>query len=113
MDGEAAEGPPPTRWEVELEFLQCLANPMYVHYLAQNKYLERPEFVRYLEYLEYWRKPEYARFIVYPNCLHMLSLLKQPLFRQDICKIEVAQRIMDDYFHAWEGTKSNADKPGV
>lgn len=96
-------GPVPTRWEVELEFVQSLANPMYVHFLAQNQFLEDPRFLRYLEYLEYWRKPENAKSIVYPNCLHMLTLLKQPMFRQEICKVEVAKMIMDDYYAKWAG----------
>ena len=74
---------------------------MYVNFLGQNKYLEDPRFLNYLEYLEYWRKPENAKFIVYHNCLHMLTLLKQPLFRQEICKVEVAKMIMDDYYGSW------------
>ena len=81
------------RFRLELEFVQCLANPGYLHRatppapppppppprspprgglelgltawadLAQAKVLERPVFAEYLEYLQYWRRPEYARFI--------------------------------------------------
>lgn len=94
---------PPSRWEVELEFVQSLANPMYVNFLGQNKYLQDPAFLNYLEYLEYWRKPENVQFIVYPNCLHMLTLLKEPAFRREICKADVAQLIMDSFFHKWNG----------
>lgn len=100
------EGPPPTRWEVELEFVQGLANPMYVHFLAQQKYLENPDFLRYLEYLEYWRQPTHIKYIVYPNCLLMLTLLKEPNFRREIAKAEAAQVIMDGFFRKWQGPQS-------
>ena len=53
------------RFELELEFVQSLANPFYLHSLAQQGILEQPNFVRYLEYLTYWRDREYARFIQY------------------------------------------------
>lgn len=98
--------------------MQSLANPMYVHFLAQNQFLEDQRFLRYLEYLEYWRRPENAKYIVYPNCLHMLTLLKQPNFRQEICKVEVAKMVMDDYYAKWAGDVSvdaagAADDAGV
>lgn len=44
--------------------MQCLANPLYLHELHLQKYLEDPAFLEYLKYMEYWRKPEYVRFIV-------------------------------------------------
>lgn len=103
------EGPPPTRWEVELEFVQGLANPVYVHFLAQQKYLENPDFLRYLEYLEYWRQPTHIKYVVYPNCLLMLTLLKEPLFRQEIAKAEAAQVIMDGFFRKWQGAPAQAE----
>lgn len=53
-----------TRFERELEFVQCLANPMYLNYLAQSKVLEEEAFLEYLKYLEYWRAPEYTRLNV-------------------------------------------------
>jgi mediator of RNA polymerase II transcription subunit 31 len=51
------------RFELELEFVQSLANPFYLHSLAQQGILEQPHFIRYLEYLTYWGDREYARFI--------------------------------------------------
>lgn len=113
MEGQESEQPvpPPSRWEAELEFVQSLANPMYVHFLSQNKYLESPEFLNYLEYLEYWRDPPYVRFIVYPNCLLMLTMLQQPLFRQEIGKVEVAQALMDTFWRKWAGTDKEAGLP--
>jgi hypothetical protein len=37
---------------IELEFVQNLANPTYLHYLAQNKYLEDEAFMAFLDYLQ-------------------------------------------------------------
>eukprot|EP00798_Chlamydomonas_sp_ICE-L_P030553 gene30553-35583_t len=52
------------RFVIELEFINSLANPQYLNWLSQNKYLEDASFVAYLEYLLYWKKPEYAKFVV-------------------------------------------------
>lgn len=51
------------RFELELEFVQALANPYYLHLLAQQNVLSQPAFVNYLKYLLYWKDKEYARFI--------------------------------------------------
>ena len=53
------------KFELELEFIQALANPFYLHSLAQQNILEQPAFVNYLEYLLYWKEKDYARFIQY------------------------------------------------
>jgi mediator of RNA polymerase II transcription subunit 31 len=78
------------------EFVQCLANPMYLHELFMQGILEQEEMLNYFKYLEYWRAPEYVRFIVsvtlaqepkprlmrrYPTCLVYLTLVQQELFR--------------------------------
>lgn len=52
------------RFELELEFVQSLANPHYLQALAQQGVMEDASFVLYLEYLKYWSQPEYARFIM-------------------------------------------------
>ncbi|KAK6343219.1 suppressor of hpr1 [Orbilia blumenaviensis] len=86
-----------TRFEIELEFVQCLANPFYLNYLAQGKYLQDEAFLQYLEYLDYWRQPDYVKFLSYPSfTLNALDLLRQPKFRQDIMVADTANRIMDD-----------------
>ncbi|MCL7044246.1 hypothetical protein MKW94_004604, partial [Papaver nudicaule] len=51
------------RFLLELEFIQCLANPTYIHYLAQNLYFEDEAFICYLKYLKYWQQAEYLKFI--------------------------------------------------
>lgn len=75
MEEPAAELP--TRFEVELEFVQSLANIPYVTYLfaQQQQIWKDPKFKNYLKYLEYWCEPPYAQCIVYPNCLFVLKLI--------------------------------------
>lgn len=91
----------PTRWEIELEFVQSLSNIQYLNYLAQNNYLNNPEFLNYLEYLHYWKTPEYAKYIVYPNCLHILTLLQSEEFRKNIVNPEFMNTIMNDMVKRW------------
>jgi mediator of RNA polymerase II transcription subunit 31 len=52
------------RFELELEFVQALANPFYLHSLAQQGILYQPAFINYLKYLLYWKEKDYARFIL-------------------------------------------------
>ena len=93
----------PTRWEIELEFVQSLSNIPYVNYLAQNNYLQDPSFINYLKYLEYWSEPEYSKYLVYPNCLHILKLLLLlEQFRRDIVNPEVMNTLMNDMVKKWQ-----------
>lgn len=57
------------RFELELEFVQALANPFYLHSLAQQNILEQPAFVNFLRYLLYFKEKDYARFIQYGRLL--------------------------------------------
>ena len=59
------------RFELELEFVQALANPFYLHSLAQQNILEQPAFVNFLEYLLYFKEKDYARFI---QCVYISSI---------------------------------------
>lgn len=51
------------RFELELEFIQSLANPFYLHSLAQQNILEQPAFINFLKYLLYFKEKDYARFL--------------------------------------------------
>jgi hypothetical protein len=51
------------RFELELEFVQCLANPEYLNWLAQTQHFQNPAFLAFLVYLQYWKTPEYSHFI--------------------------------------------------
>ncbi|EMR10541.1 hypothetical protein PNEG_01249 [Pneumocystis murina B123] len=89
------------RFEQELEFIQCLASPWYLNFLAQSKYLSCPVFLNYLKYLEYWRRPEYAQFLTYPICLYHLTLLNDEQFRIDISREDLARRMNDEIYYQW------------
>ena len=77
------------RFQVELEFVQCLGNPNYLNFLAQRGYFKDPAFINYLAYLQYWSKSDYVKFIKFPVCLHFLELLQHESFRKEIVKGEV------------------------
>ncbi|CAD5123926.1 DgyrCDS12234 [Dimorphilus gyrociliatus] len=83
------------RFQVELEFVQCLANPIYLNFLAQRGYLKDPSFINYLNYLKYWKKKEYAKFILYPQCLYFLELLQYESFRKELGNSQCAKFIED------------------
>ncbi|PKS12086.1 hypothetical protein jhhlp_001382 [Lomentospora prolificans] len=86
-----------SRFEIELEFVQCLANPYYLNHLAAQKYLSRPEFVAYLDYLLYWSRPPYVKYLTYPGpTLRHLELLQQERFRRDILSPDLVQRLLED-----------------
>lgn len=79
-----------SRFEIELEFVQSLANPHYLNHLASQKLLSDPAFVAYLDYLQYWTKPPYIKYLTYPGpTLKHLQLLQQERFRQDIISPEL------------------------
>ncbi|KAF2125723.1 mediator of RNA polymerase II transcription subunit 31 [Dothidotthia symphoricarpi CBS 119687] len=74
-----------TRFELELEFVQCLANPAYLNYLATQKMFDKPDFVAYLSYLQYFKEATYAKCLHHPGpTLQALELLQQERFRREI-----------------------------
>ncbi|BEJ12524.1 hypothetical protein CspHIS471_0209840 [Cutaneotrichosporon sp. HIS471] len=96
------------RFQAELEFVQCLANPLYLHELHVQKYFDDPAFIEYLKYLEYWRKPAYVRFIVYPTCLVYLTLLAQPEFRKamgDLGYVHLLLQKANRHHETWRAEK--------
>ncbi|KAF9370033.1 hypothetical protein CPC16_004003 [Podila verticillata] len=97
------------RFQIELEFVQCLANPWYLHNLAQQGYFGQDAFVRYLDYLQYFRKPEYAKFIIYPHCLHFLTLLQHKSFREQLAKQDTATYVHERQYYHWQYLR-NQDK---
>ncbi|KAJ6497816.1 SOH1-domain-containing protein [Mycena sanguinolenta] len=106
MDSEpVAESDPKAinraRFELELEFVQALANPYYLHSLAQQNILDQPAFINFLEYLLYFKEKDYARFIHYPHALHHLELLQRPQFRADIRQDEYRDMLNQKQFDHW------------
>ncbi|KAK6713955.1 suppressor of hpr1 [Fusarium graminearum] len=93
-----------SRFEIELEFVQSLANPAYLNHLASQKLLSQPAFVAYLAYLRYWSKPPYLKYLTYPGpTLRHLELLQQETFRQQIISPDVVMALME------EGMKASVD----
>ncbi|ORY03796.1 SOH1-domain-containing protein [Basidiobolus meristosporus CBS 931.73] len=100
-ESEPPIDPNKERFQVELEFVQCLANPWYLNYLAQQEYFKNAAFLNYLEYLQYWKKPEYAKFVVYPHALYFLDMLQRESFREAILKQEVATFVHQRQYYHW------------
>lgn len=90
------------RFEVELEFVQCLANPNYLNFLAQRGYFKHKDFVNYLKYLLYWKQPNYAKYLRYPQCLYMLELLQYEDFRKELVNTPCAKFIEDQMLLHWQ-----------
>ncbi|KAK3355271.1 mediator of RNA polymerase II transcription subunit 31 [Neurospora tetraspora] len=83
-----------TRFELELEFVQALGNPLYLNHLASRKLLSNPAFIAYLDYLQYWSRPPYLKYITYPGpTFKNLQLLQQEKFRQDIISPDLVERL--------------------
>ena len=81
---------PPTRFELELEFVSLLGNPEYLTYLATTKLLQNSEFIAYIKYLQYWTRPEYLRYLSHPGpTLRVLELLQNESFRKEVLRPEV------------------------
>ncbi|KAL2210220.1 SOH1-domain-containing protein [Sarocladium strictum] len=86
-----------SRFEIELEFVQALANPWYLNHLASQKFLNQPAFIAYLDYLQYWTRPPYLKYLTYPGpTLRNLELLQQERFRQDIISPDLVARLIED-----------------
>ncbi|XP_047135451.1 mediator of RNA polymerase II transcription subunit 31-A [Hydra vulgaris] len=90
------------RFIVELEFVQCLANPHYLTFLAQRGYFDSSPFVNYLKYLLYWKKAEYAKFLKYPQCLLFLDLLQYENFRKELVHPSCAKFIDEQQLLHWQ-----------
>ncbi|KAG9441920.1 hypothetical protein H6P81_017774 [Aristolochia fimbriata] len=95
------------RFLLELEFVQCLANPTYIHYLAQNRYFEDEAFIGYLKYLQYWQRPEYLKFIMYPHCLFFLELLQNANFRTAMAHPGSKELAHRQQFFFWKNYRNN------
>ncbi|EKX43804.1 hypothetical protein GUITHDRAFT_56682, partial [Guillardia theta CCMP2712] len=96
------ESPERVRFLVELEFVQCLASPHYLDWLANQGYLRDPKFIRYLDYLQYWKQPQYSKFLVYPHCLRFLDLLQHEEVRTVLTNDRsICLKITDQQFYHW------------
>ena len=85
-----------------MEFVQSLANPNYLHFLAQRGFMKDPAFVNYLSYLTYWKEPVYVNFLKYPVCLHFLELLQHETFRKELVSGQCARFLDDQIILHWQ-----------
>ncbi|XP_018323484.1 mediator of RNA polymerase II transcription subunit 31 isoform X2 [Agrilus planipennis] len=90
------------RFQIELEFVQCLANPNYLNFLAQRGYFKDSTFVNYLNYLQYWKEPDYAKYLKYPMCLYFLDLLQYEHFRRELVNSQCTKFIDDQQILLWQ-----------
>ncbi|EKX73348.1 soh1family member protein [Theileria equi strain WA] len=72
------------RFEVELEFVQCLSNAHYLKHLSSKGYFNDDRFKAYIRYLQYWRQPEYIKYVKYPYCIKVLELLLDDEFVESL-----------------------------
>ncbi|KAL0115689.1 hypothetical protein PUN28_010906 [Cardiocondyla obscurior] len=80
------------RFQVELEFVQCLANPNYLNFLAQRGYFKDTTFINYLKYLLYWKEPEYANVQSSSTISRFYYGNIIPDVAQDFCKLLLNKR---------------------
>ena len=93
---------PSNRFELELEFVQSLASPAYLHFLATSENLS--ELIPFLRYLRStWSQPDYARFLQYPHCFYFLDLLiDQPKVLKEWTLAEFRNFCHQQQFLAWQ-----------
>ncbi|CAK9304825.1 unnamed protein product [Gordionus sp. m RMFG-2023] len=109
-DNKREEESDKMRFQIELEFIQCLSNPNYLNFLAQHGYFKDEKFLNYLKYLEYWKTPQYSHFLRYPQCLFFLELLQEKNFQKEIANTQCAKFIEDQLILQWQHYKLRKNK---
>lgn len=94
---------PPNRFELELEFIQSLASPAYLHHLATQNYFTDPQFLSFLRYLNYWKQPAYAKYLLYPHCLFFLDLIcNNETFCREMSQVSFRNFVHEQQFYSWQ-----------
>jgi len=93
---------PYERFKLDLEFVQTLANPQYLNFLAQRNYFKNPSFINYLKYLLYFKEDNYIKYVRYPQALYFLDLLQREQFRQELVNATYCRYIEDQQLLAWQ-----------
>ena len=81
------------RFIQDLEFVQCLANPLYLKYLSDKGYLDDDNFINYLKYLLYFKRVEYMKYITFERCILFLELLQYKEFREQLKQNDYAREL--------------------
>ena len=101
---------PDNRFALELEFVQSLASPAYLHHLAsitnndgQSLLFDR-QFRQFLEYLQRtWKEPEYSCYVTYPHCFFFLDLLiNNDAFCRELAQVSFRNFCHQQQFYAWQ-----------
>lgn len=108
-DDENDENEDRKRFQIELEFVQSLANPNYLNFLAQRGYFKNQRFINYLKYLMYWKEPEYCKYLMYPQCLSLLELLQHEQFLKEIVNAACSKYIDEQILLVWLHYKKRRD----
>ena len=108
-DADALENEDRKRFQIELEFVQSLANPNYLNFLAQRGYFKSETFINYLKYLMYWKKPEYCKYLMYPQCLSLLEMLQHEKFLKEIVNAACSKYIDEQILLIWLHYKTRRD----
>lgn len=101
---------PENRFALELEFVQSLASPAYLHYLASmtnndgQSLLLDIRFRGFLTYLQKtWSQPEYSRYITYPHAFYFLDLLiNNDAFCREFAQISFRNFCHQQQYFAWQ-----------
>jgi mediator of RNA polymerase II transcription subunit 31 len=101
---------PSNRFALELEFVQSLASPAYLHFLANNTNMDGvsllldTKFKTFLKYLQQtWTRPDYSRYIVYPHALYFLDLLIQnDVFCRELAQVPFRNFCHQQQYYAWQ-----------
>ncbi|XBW34681.1 hypothetical protein QEN19_000249 [Hanseniaspora menglaensis] len=89
---------PPTRFEIEIEFVNSLSNINYLNYLIKNKsLLQDDSFLRYLKYLyvTYGCNIDFKKYIIYPNSLVLLKIIVDGMNETGVDVDRVLQEVND------------------
>uniref|UniRef100_A0A672JRL7 Mediator of RNA polymerase II transcription subunit 31 n=1 Tax=Sinocyclocheilus grahami TaxID=75366 RepID=A0A672JRL7_SINGR len=89
------------RFQLELEFVQCLANPNYlnckINKIECNKIIVLFAYLKYLvTVIQIWK------YFRYPHCLHMLELLQYEHFRKELVNAQCAKFIDEQQILHWQ-----------
>mmetsp|Transcript_2475 Transcript_2475/g.6879 ORF Transcript_2475/g.6879 Transcript_2475/m.6879 type:complete len:176 (-) Transcript_2475:326-853(-) len=110
VEEHASPDLPENRFELELEFVQSLASPAYLHFLSTsvtnegNLLLEDANFRLFLRYLyKTWTRPEYSQYIIYPHSLYFLNMLiNNETFGRELAQISFRNFCHQQQFFAWQ-----------
>ena len=86
--------PSPFRaFEAELEFVQALANPEYLHHLAQNGVPRVPAVLA---------RAAPCKYLQFPHCLRMLELLDNEAFRTALKRADFKDMVLTQQHGHWK-----------